>query len=94
MTQERQSARKKESKLAKIKKGDKIKMGLSGAGVVSYGYWPIIKLTKDHIFLMGGRSEEEEPFKFDRKTGRCLNDDTTFGFYRFIVFRNPRNKTI
>lgn len=68
-----------------LKKGDNIKMAFTGAGETSYEYWPIVKITEEYIFLMGGRSSGDEPFMFDRKSGRCVNDDNTLGFHRSIT---------
>jgi len=58
-----------------------VKMGFYCAGVVSYSNVKVSKETKDFIYLDDG---EEKPWKFDKKTGRCLNDNTEFGCSRII----------
>lgn len=64
----------------KLKKGDTIKFNFHGFGVVSQEETEITKITKDYIQISDGEPE----YKFDRKTGKCLNDNTDFGCRRSL----------
>jgi len=64
----------------KLKKGDAIKFNFHGFGVVSQEETEITKITKDYIQISDGEPE----YKFDRKTGKCLNDNTDFGCRRSL----------
>lgn len=71
-----------------MRKGEKIKMFFSCAGVVSEEERIVKKfddktITTDET-IHPDNSKKEEYEKFDRKTGRCLNDNTMFGGRRFI----------
>lgn len=70
-----------------MKKGDTVKLYFRCAGVVSEENRTVRTVTKDCITTdetlhpdKGG----EEYEKFDRKTGKCLNDNTMFGGSRRI----------
>lgn len=64
----------------KLKKGDTIKFNFHAFGVVSQEETEIIEITKDYIQISDGDPE----YKFDRKTGKCLNDNTDFGCRRSL----------
>lgn len=64
-----------------VKPGDEIKMYFHCAGLTSNEKMKIVKVGKKHIYLDNGDNEE---WKFDMATGRCLNDNTAFGASRTI----------
>lgn len=67
-----------------IKLGDKIKVYLHGAGVVSHEEETVAKVGKKYLFI---EADEGSPNKFDMATGKCVNDADprySFGFYRTI----------
>ena len=63
-----------------MKKGDKIEFNFHGFGVVSKEEAIIWKVTKDYIQIEA--EDEEYMYKFCRKTGKCLNDNTYMGCKR------------
>lgn len=70
-----------------MKKGQKIKMYFRCAGVVSEEEREVIAfndktITTDETLHPDKGGEENEVF--DRKTGKCLNDNTSFGGRRYI----------
>lgn len=70
-----------------MKIGQKIRMFFKCAGVISDEKRVIISfdestVTTDKIIHPDKGGEENE--RFDRKTGRCLNDNTFLGVSRFI----------
>jgi hypothetical protein len=71
-----------------MKKGKKITLYFHGAGTVSKEKRTVIDFTdavittNETIHPDNGHGEENE--RFDRKTGKCLNDNTMFGFKRTI----------
>lgn len=66
--------------MSKIKVGSDIRMGFHCAGVVSYETFSVTKIAENWIQINHGEPE----FKFDRKTGKCLNEERAFGCYRTI----------
>ncbi len=63
-----------------MKKGDKIKFNFHGFGTVSKEEAIIWEVTKDYIQIEA--EDEEYRYKFCRKTGKCLNDNTYMGCKR------------
>lgn len=64
----------------KLKKGDKIKFNFHGFGLVSQAETTVTKIGRDYIQI-----EEGEPeYKFDKITGKCLNDNTYMGCRRTL----------
>lgn len=70
-------------KNAPLKVGAKIKMSFHGAGVTSLEDKVISNFTDSFIWIDCENSKGDF-FKFDRKTGKCLNDETFGGFSRTI----------
>ena len=66
--------------MPKIKKGDKIKFNFHLAGVVSQEETTVTRVGKGYIQVEDGEPE----YKFDTKTGKCLNDTNYFGGYRTL----------
>jgi len=55
-----------------MKVGDKIKMLVSYyPGLITKEKWFITKITNEYIYL----ESAYENWQFDRKTGKCLNND-------------------
>lgn len=71
-----------------MKKGTKIKMHFHCAGVTSNEEVTIKSVDEKTITITdtwhSDKSGEEENGMFDRKTGKCLNDNTSFGARRTI----------
>jgi hypothetical protein len=71
-----------------LKKGDKITMYFRACGVVSEEEVTIISVDEKTITIDNtwhpDKSDDEENGKFNRKNGKCLNDNTMFGASRFI----------
>ncbi len=63
-----------------MKKGDKTQFNFHGFGVISKEEATIHKITKEYIQI--DAEEEKYMYKFCRKTGRCLNDNTGMGCRR------------
>lgn len=81
---ERVDAPKPKRKKVTIKPGDKIKVYLHGAGVVSQEKEIVAKVGKKYLII---EADEGSPNKFDMATGKCVNDHDprySFGFYRTI----------
>lgn len=66
-----------------MKIGDKIEVFLHGTGVVSSEKSTIVDITDKYIEIEDTNCDDEN-FKFDKKTGRCLNGSSFFGFSRTI----------
>jgi hypothetical protein len=71
-----------------MEKGEKIKMYFSVAGMKSYNKVTIKEFTDTTITITdtwhADKSGVEENGIFDRKTGKCLNDNTNMGASRYI----------
>ena len=70
-----------------MKKGQKIKLYFHCAGVVSEEERVVKKFNKDFVWTdetIHPDSGGEELERFDRKTGKCVNDNTMFGAKRRI----------
>ena len=71
-----------------MKVNDQVTMCFSFAGIVSEEQVIIIKITDKEIIIEdvwhSDESGEEENGRFDRKTGKCLNDNTYLGARRSI----------
>ena len=65
-----------------MKKGDEIEFNFHGFGKVSKEKATILKITDDYIQI--DAEDAEYRYKFCRKTGKCLNDNTFMGCYRTI----------
>ena len=66
-----------------MKKGDKITMYFHLIGLISEEDFTINKVHKDgSVTLSNG-------YRFDTKTGKCLNDNTDMGASRSIKGTNP-----
>ena len=63
-----------------MKKGDKIEFNFHGFGLTSKEEAVIYKVTKEYIQI--DAEDEECMYKFCRKTGKCLNDNTYMGCKR------------
>jgi hypothetical protein len=63
-----------------MKKGDKIIMYFHGVGVISEEKCKVLKFDDETVTIDDG----DDGRKFDRKTGKCLNDNNWGGFYRTI----------
>ena len=63
-----------------MKKGDTIEFNFYGFGLVSKEDAEIHKVTKDYIQI--DAEDEQYMYKFCRKTGKCLNDNTDMGCKR------------
>ena len=63
-----------------IKKGDKIIFNFHCAGVVSQAESIVTKVGRDYIQIEDGEPE----YKFDKKTGKCINEESYFGAYRTL----------
>lgn len=57
-------------------------------GVTSNEEETVIKEDADYIWIEDANPSGDS-YKFDKKTGRCLNDNTTFGASRFITPIKP-----
>jgi hypothetical protein len=72
-----------------IKVGSKIKMFFRCIGLVSDSNVTIIAMDENTVTISdtwhSDISGEEENGRFDRKTGRCLNDNTAMGTRRDIM---------
>lgn len=66
--------------MKKIKKGDIIKINFHLAGIVSSEKATVTKVTKEYIQIDDGEPE----YRFDKKTGKCINESSYFGAYRTI----------
>jgi hypothetical protein len=67
--------------------GDKIRMFFSCAGTVSEELLRIIEINNLTVTLddFGTDDEGNDGYRiFDRKTGKCLNDNTMFDCKRYI----------
>lgn len=64
--------------------GAEIEMAFHGAGVTSLEKHIISNFDAKHIWITTENSKGEF-YKFDRKTGKCLNDNTFGGFSRTIL---------
>lgn len=67
-----------------MKKGDKITMLFHAFGSVSEEEYSIVELSDDEITIDDTFGPNDELRKFNRKTGKCLNDTNSFGAYRTI----------
>jgi len=65
-----------------MKKGDKLMMNFHGFGMVSQEEQIIHKVTKEYVQIEA--EDEEYMYKFNLKTGKCLNDNKYMGCYRTI----------
>lgn len=75
--------------MTKIKKGQTITMYFSMAGRVSKEDVTVRSVRKDGTITIedewhSDESGKEEYGRFDLKTGKCLNDNTSFGASRYI----------
>lgn len=72
----------------KLKKGQKIKLYFRCAGVISEEERTIDRFNKQFIWtdelIHPNGGKKEQPEKFDRRNGRCVNDNTMFGTCRSI----------
>lgn len=59
-----------------------VKMSFRCAGTISWETHPV--LFEDDTTITLGYVFDERPFKFDKKTGKCLNDLVMFGSERRI----------
>ena len=64
----------------KLEVGEVIKFNFHGFGMVSQEDTEIIEITDKKIIISDGEPE----YEFDRKTGKCLNDNTYSGCYRTL----------
>jgi len=63
-----------------MKKGDKIKFNFHGFGVVSQEDTIITEVNDNYFQISHGEPE----YRFNKKTGKCLNDNTDMGCYRTV----------
>lgn len=61
-----------------IKVNDTVTMLFHGFGLVSDEESKVIVVHEDATITL------ENEYRFDTKTGKCLNDDTTFGCHRSL----------
>jgi len=85
---EKKSVVKKVEKVMKdikngLKVGGKIDMAFHGAGVTSHENKTIANYDDNFIWI-DCENTEGEFYKFNRKTGKCVNDNTFGGFSRTI----------
>lgn len=66
----------------------RIQMNFHCAGLTTPEYLEVVNENDDTISLATGG---DEIWRFDKKTGKCINDETAFGCYRTI---NPINGRI
>jgi len=66
-----------------MKKGDKVTMRFHGFGEVSEEEYTVIKKLKE-IITLDTDEDIKKCFKFDIKTGKCLNDNRYMGCYRTL----------
>jgi hypothetical protein len=66
--------------MAKVKKGDRILFNFHCAGVVSQEETTVTKVGKDYIQISDGEPE----YRFDKKTGNCLNENNYFNSKRTL----------
>lgn len=66
--------------MVKIKKGDSMKFNFHCAGVISQEKTIVTKVGRSYIQISHGEPE----YQFDKKTGKCLNDSTSFGAHRSL----------
>ena len=66
-----------------MKKGETIIMYFRCFGLVSEEEWTILKVDnkKNIIYLDNGC---DEPWEFNMKNGKCINDNDAFGGSRYI----------
>jgi len=69
----------------KVKKGQEIEFNFHGFGMVSQETVDVYKVTKEFIQIEA--EDEQYMYKFDRKTGKCLNDNNYSGCYRTLPKR-------
>ncbi|TXG80803.1 MAG: hypothetical protein E6R13_07555 [Spirochaetes bacterium] len=67
-----------------MKAGDKVTMLFHSMGMVSQEELTIIEINETEIVTSETFGSNDEYRKFSRKTGKCLNDTTTFGSYRTL----------
>ena len=63
-----------------IKPGDQITVHLHGADVTSEEEFTVEKVGRKYLYI----DVESGPSKFDMRTGKCIDDNTSFRFYRTI----------
>lgn len=63
-----------------------VTMAFHGFGVTSYEDVEVINENENIVYLY--KNEDGDTWKFDKKTGQCLNDETEFDCYRTI---NPQD---
>lgn len=73
----------KAKKTTAFAKGQTVTMLFHYAGLVSEEQYEIAKVDK-HIVTLDTDEDKAKRFRFDAKTGACLNDNTTFGACRTL----------
>lgn len=71
-----------ETTAMKLKKGDKVVFNFHGLGEISKEETTVYSREGDIIEV---DSEEWEGYKFDLKTGKCINDNNYMGCYRTLA---------
>ena len=69
-----------------MKKGDKIEINFHAYGLISKQLETICEVTNSYIQI--DAEDEKYKYKFCRKTGKCLNDNTFNGSKRTIDLNN------
>lgn len=65
--------------------GDKVIFQFHAFGVVSEAETTITKVTEDYIEI-GEEGNDGEEYRFDKKNGKCLNDNNILGGRRTVKF--------
>lgn len=65
--------------------GDTAIMLFHGFGTVSAEEQTVLKVEKDGTLVLDTSKEEAKCFRFDPKSGRCLNDVTDFECHRTLL---------
>lgn len=77
-----------------MKKGDVVTMCFCFAGVTSEAEVLVTRVTKNFIeiddWVTPDGKNDDERARFDPKTGRCLNENTSFGANRIIKLIEKR----
>lgn len=72
--------------LNKVKSGDKLVRGLTGAGFTTYSLVEVEHVDSTGIFIEGadGDYERDSVYRFSLKTGKSVNNYTA-GFYSTLI---------
>lgn len=73
-----------EERNMKLKKGDKVTMLFHLMGISSEEECEVLVAHKDGTVTLKTDEDHQKCYRFDTKTGACLNDNTVLGAHRTL----------